>query len=156
VSENSMRISDEEQKYRDFDWHCGDADGRVGHFASSGFKRLPISVADSAEELSFLNDFFTQRVAVHHAHELDEHLTPECRTERYLHSFIAIADRGLFSFDESYLRPEICYFRVAIPTQALCLADLPDDVRGVLRRTTLSGYLLAQSSAIPYSATLEL
>jgi hypothetical protein len=152
-----VRISDDEQKYKDFDWYCVDADGRVGHFASAGFKTLPSSVVESAEDLSFINDFFNDLTAVHDGHELDEHLTPECRTERYLHSFVAMADRGLFSFDiESYLRPGISYFRVAMPKEPLRFADLPNNVRGILGRTMLSGYLFAQSSAIPYSVTLGL
>jgi len=152
-----VRISDDEQKYKDFDWYCVDADGRVGHFASAGFKTLPCSVVESAEDLSFLNDFFHELTAVLDGHELDEQLNPECRTERYLRSFVAMADRGLFSFNiESYLRPEISYFRVAMPKQPLRFADLPDNVRDILGRTMLSGYLLAQSSAIPYSATLGL
>jgi hypothetical protein len=152
-----MRIGEDEQKYRDFDWYCVDAGGRVGHFASAGFKELPSSVAESAEDLSFLNDFFNELTAVHDGLELDEQLTPERRTERYLHSFVAMADRGLFSFDiESYVRPEICYFRVAMPKNPIGFADLPNNVRAVLGRTILKEHSLAQSSAIPYSATLRL
>lgn len=152
-----MRISDNEQKYRDFDWYCVDADGRVGHFTSAGFKALPSSVVASAEDLDFLNDFFNELAAVRDGHELDEHLSAERRTERYLHSFVAMSDRGLFSFDiESHLQPESCYFRVAMPRHPLKFTDLPDNVRVVLGRTVLSGYSLAQSSAIPYSITLNL
>lgn len=85
--------------------------------------------------------------AVPDGHELDEQLTQECRAERYLLSFVAMAERGLFSFDiQSYLRPELSYFRVAMPKQPLRFADLPDNVREILGRTMLSGYLLAQSS----------
>ena len=152
-----MRISEDEQKYRDFDWYCADVNGHVGHFASAGFKELPSSVSESAEDLAFLNDFFNKLTAVHDGHELDEQLTPERRTERYLHSFVAMADRGLFSFDiESYVRPEVCYFRVAMPKHPLLFSDLPENMRTVLGRTILREHSLAECSAIPYSATLKL
>lgn len=153
----AMRISDDEQTYKDFDWYCVDGQGCVGHFASAGFKKLPPSVAASAEELSFLDAFFNQVNSAPDAHELDDQLRPDQRTERYLRSFIAMADRGLYSFDiESYLRPEICYFRVAIPKAPLRFIDLPDPVRLVLGRTALTGHLLERCSAIPYSETLTL
>jgi hypothetical protein len=46
----------------------------------------------------------------------------ESQEERYLRSFIAMADRGLFSFDiDSYLGPNTAYFRVALPG----LASMP-------------------------------
>ena len=111
-----MRISDDEQNYKDLDWYCVDSEGRIGHFASAGYKRIPPSVAESSEDLNLLNEFFTSLPAAPHAHELDEQLTEQQRSERYLHSFVEMADRGLFSFDiETYPTPETCYFRVAIP-----------------------------------------
>lgn len=152
-----MRISEEQQTYRDFDWYCIDDQGRVGHFASAGFKALPLSVAASAEDLSFLTEFFNQLNAIPNSHELDEHLGPEQRSERYLGSFVAMADRGLFSFDiESYLRPEISYFRVAIPKVPLLFRDLPDGVREVLGRTVTTNHSFSHCSAIRYSDTLTL
>ena len=152
-----MRISDDEQNYKDLDWYCVDSEGRVGHFASAGFKQIPPSVAESAEDLSFLDEFFSALPAIPDAHDLDKHLNPECRTERYLHSFVAMADRGLFSFDiETYPKPETCYFRVATPKQPLHFADLPAKVREILGRTTLKGNSLEDCSTIPYSATLNL
>ena len=69
-----MRISDEEQIYTDFDWFCVDADGLVSHFASAGFKQLPPSVAESAEDLALVNGFFTELSSIADAHQLD---TPE-------------------------------------------------------------------------------
>ena len=51
-----MRISDDEQTYKDFDWYCVDGQGQLGHFASAGFKKVPPSVATSAEDLRFLTE----------------------------------------------------------------------------------------------------
>jgi len=152
-----MRISDDEQNYKDLDWYCVDSEGRVGHFASAGFKQIPPSVAESVEDLSCLDEFFSAIPAIPNAHDLDEHLTPECRTERYLHSFVSMADRGLFSFDiETYSKPETCYFRVAIPKHPICFEDLPERVREIFGRTALKSSSLEECSTIPYSATLKL
>jgi len=152
-----MRISDDEQTYKDLDWYCVDDEGRVGHFTSAGFKRIPLSVAESADDLKFLNEFFSQLAPVTAGHEVDEHLTADKRTVRYLQSFVAMANRGLYSFDiESYLHSQISYFRVAKPKTPLLFMSLPERVRQVLGRTVLTGFSLELSSAIPYSATLSI
>ena len=152
-----MRISDDEQNCRDLDWYCVDIQGRVGHFASAGFKQVPQSVAESAEDLASLHEFFSSLPAIPNAHVLDDRLTSEHRTERYLHSFVAMADRGLFSYDvETYLTPDTHYFRAAIPKQPLRFLDLPTKVREVLSRTTLSSSSLEECSTIPYLTTLNL
>ena len=152
-----MRISDDEQNYKDLDWYCVDSEGRVGHFTSAGFKRIPPSVAESAEGLNLLHEFFSTLPAAPNAHELDEHLSPQQRSERYLHSFVEMADKGLFSFDiETYPTPKTCYFRVAIPKQPLLFAELPARVREVLGRTSLKDRSLEQCTTVPYSETLNL
>ena len=152
-----MRISDDEQNYKDLDWYCVDKEGRVGHFASAGYKLIPPSVAESAEDLNLLDEFFSSLPAAPHAHELDAHLTEQQRSERYLHSFVEMADRGLFSFDiETYPTPETCYFRVAIPKEPLRFTELPKRIRDVLGRTSLKNSALQQSTTIPYTETLKL
>ena len=152
-----MRISEDEQQFKDLDWYCVDVGGRVGHFASAGFKRIPPSVAESAEDLRFLHDFFTSLPAAPHGHEVDEHLAPQQRSVRYLHSFVEMADRGLFSFDiETYPTQETCYFRVAIPKVPLRFSELPESVRRILCRTNLKGRSLGECGTIPYSETLNL
>ena len=152
-----MRISEDEQSCTDFDWYCVDREGGIGHFTSAGFKLIPPSVAESSEDLNFLDQFFNNLNPVQDAHTLDEHLSPEQRTERYLRSFTAMADRGLYSFDiESYLKQGICYFRVAIPRRPLQFSDMPEKVREILGRTLLEDRLLQQCSEVPYSVTLSL
>lgn len=80
--QTTMRISDDEQNCRDLDWYCVDIQGRVGHFASAGFKQVPQSVAESAEDLASLHEFFSSLPAIPNAHVLDDRLTSEHRTER--------------------------------------------------------------------------
>lgn len=152
-----MRISEDEQTCGDFDWYCVDDQGQVGHFTSAGFKRLPPTVEASAEDLNFLDRFFEALVPIPEAHRVDERLARERRSKRYLDSFVSMADRGLFSFDiETYLRPGICYFRVALPLVPLRFVDLPDQVKEVLGRTVLKGRLLEECSEIPYAETLTI
>jgi hypothetical protein len=152
-----MRITEDEQTYKDIDWYCVDSEGRVGHFTSAGFKLIPPSVAESAEDLKLLDEFFGQLAPDDEGHVLDEHLTPDKRTERYLRSFVAMADRGLYSFDiETYLHPGICYFKVAIPKTPLLLRHLPENVQLILGRSVLMGLSLERSSTIPYAQTLSI
>lgn len=152
-----MRITEEEQQSSDIDWFCVDQEGQIGHFASAGLKEIPPSVAESAEELNYLNSFFQALPPLPFGHELDATLPSNCRTARYLQSFVFMARRGLFSFDiDSYLKPEICYFRVALPVHSLKVSDLPGEVRRILIRTELKGHSFTTTSIIPYSETLLL
>lgn len=152
-----MRISEDEQNGTDFDWFCVDANGNIGHFASGGYKAIPPTVAESDEDLEFLAGFLEGLSDVPSAHRLDDHLGPESRTERYLRSYIAMANRGLYSFGiESYLTPGICYFRVALPASPLRFVDLPERVRAVLGRTVLKDRSFGECSMVPYSDTLNI
>jgi hypothetical protein len=152
-----MQITEDEQSYTDFDWFCVAPSGNVGHFTSAGYKSIPPSVSVSAEDLRLLSDFFEGLNVTPGAHTLDGHLMPECLTNRYLHSFIAMANRGLYSFDiESHLKLGICYFRVALPKSPLRFANLPDRIRAVLGRTVLNDRSLEECSVVPYSDTLNI
>ena len=152
-----MRITDEEQQSLDLDWFGVDPDGHIGHFASAGFKQIPPSAAESAEDLNYLVSFFQALTPLPAGHELDAALPSKCRTARYLQSFVFMARRGLFSFDiDSYLKPDICYFRVAFPAEPLRIGDLPEEVRRILSRTQLKDRSFATASTIPYLETLRL
>jgi hypothetical protein len=68
-----------------------------------------------------------------------------------------MAEKGLYSFDiDSYLGPNICYFRVAVPVQPLRVENLPADIRTIVEKTVLSSMLLRNSATIPYAQTLEM
>ncbi len=102
----TMRIEETAQLTTDFDWFGVDEEGLIGHFASAGFKRVPISVSENAEDLGLVSGYFKTEAPVRGSHRLDEHLPglrPNWKGEqnesRYLESFVAMADRGLFSFD---------------------------------------------------------
>jgi hypothetical protein len=66
-----------------------------------------------------------------------------------------MADKGLYSYDiETYVRPGLAYFRVAIPLTPVKVNELPDDVRRIVQRTLLPGISLQGSSRVDYESTL--
>jgi len=147
-----MEISSSEQDSTDFDWFCADESGEVGHFTTAGFKRLPGSVSSSSENLVRLKHYFETNAPSRCGYVVDR--KPD-QTERYLRSFVAMASRGLYSYDiETYLEPGICYFRVATPLVPLRVDDLPDPIRRIVEMTLLRNKQFSHSSKIAYEETL--
>jgi len=154
-----MEITWEEQHSSDFDWFCVDEQGEIGHFAHAGYKKLPPSVVASREDREFVLNFFEKEANHSSDFEIDPDLTSNggSTEERYLRSFVAMARRGLYSFDiDSHLRPKICYFRVASPLQPVHLEDLPERVREIISRTKLPLGGLRGLSRIPYDVSLQM
>ena len=155
-------ISEDDQHERDFDWFCVDETGEIGHFTTAGFKRLPRSVERSAEDRDVLEEFFERRLKSGRSFRVDAELPAEIKIpksgfERYLRNFVAMADKGLYSFDiGTYLSPKSHYFRVAVPLQPLHIEDLPLPIQEILGRTQLKGRLLKDSSRIIYEDTLAI
>jgi hypothetical protein len=110
------KITEDEQESTDFDWFCVDDAGEIGHFTTAGFKRLPRNVERSAEDRDVLEEFFERQLKGGRGYQLDADLSKEIPTlksglERYLRDFVAMAGRGLYSFDiETYLSPEATIF----------------------------------------------
>jgi len=158
-----MTIPRSEQESRDFDWFSVDADGHVGHFTTAGFKHLPNSVSGSAEDLEHVTDYFDNQAPVRGDHRVDTASIAGCKEwkgaeneGRYLASFASMADRGLYSFDiDTYVRPGIAYFRVAVPLSPISLDELPEDVRRIIQRTILQDVCFERSSRIGYESTLS-
>ncbi len=154
-----MEIRLEDQASTDFDWFCVDEAGEIGHFTTAGFKQLPPSVSSSAEDLAVLTKYFEKDAPIKCGHLMDGDLEAELPNWKRLdlRSFIAMADRGLYSYDiESYLKPGICYFRVASPLVPLRLVDIPESIREIVERTALQASQLRSCSRVPYKKTLEI
>jgi hypothetical protein len=159
-----MEIPFDTQAGTDFDWFAVDEDELIGHFTTAGFKQLPTSVASSAEDLKLLIDYFENVAPTRGSHTVDESslaaaLQREWKgvanEERYLRSFVSMADKGLFSFDiQSYLRPGVSYFRVALPETPLTMRELPGNIRKLVSRTVLRGVRLREESRVLFDATL--
>src|SRR6266852_5311883 len=155
-----MTITKSEQEATDFDWFGTDDDGHVGHFTTAGFKYLPKSVSSSAEDLLYITDYFDHVAPIEGTHTVDPEINKEWNGEeqeaRYLESFAAMADRGLYSYDiDTYVRPGLAYCRVAIPLNPIMLNDMPDKVRKIIERTALRGISFDKFSRIDYENTLS-
>jgi len=163
IDEQQM-IPEIEQEATDFDWFAADESGCVGHFTTAGFKLLPKSVSVSAEDLKKVTDYFRQLTPTGAGYqvsgELEKEIGPfesEKKRAQYLSSFSEMADRGLYSFDiDTYVRPGLAYFRVAVPVQPVRLESLPKEVREIVERTQLKGIRLGEASRIDYESTLSL
>lgn len=152
-----MEISEEDQRCRDLDWFAVDDEGCVGHFTSAGFKLLPTTVVRSAEDLEIILEFFERSTPIRESHFVDEQIIDSLRKEknpeRRLRDFVAMADRGLYSYDiESY---GDTYFRVAIPTSPIRIYELPENIQSILKQTHARNILFAISARIAHVATLD-
>jgi hypothetical protein len=143
-----MNIEEQDQWGTDFDWFCVDDAGEIGHFTTAGFKLLPKSVSSSAEDLKLVTDYFEKEAPVRCAHLIDGDFKGNLR------DFLAMADRGLYSFDiETY---GTTYSRVARPEVPLRLIDLPKPIREIVGRTIMRERVLKDSSRVAYEETLEI
>jgi len=156
-----LHIPEDEQLYSDFDWFCVDNEGFIGHFTTAGFKRLPKSVAACREDLDSLMRYFKSAAPLREGHIVDSDLATHVpdvmsRGERHLHSFVAMADKGLYSYDiESYLRENSVYFRVALPIRPLHVSELPSEISKILCGTILETVRFREAAEIGYAATLN-
>jgi len=157
-------ISEVEQQMTDYDWFGVDESGCLGHFTTAGFKLLPKSVSASREDLKRVTDYFRQTEPTKERHVVTTDLEKYVgafesgdKRKQYLSGFTEMADRGLYSFDiDTYERPGLAYFCVAIPLQPLKLDSLPRDIQSIVGRTVLKGIRFQDTRGIEYAGTLEL
>jgi hypothetical protein len=163
MSEHKM-IPEPEQQETDFDWFGLDENGCVGHFTTAGFKLLPKSVSANVEDLRKITRYFDEigqtGAGCNVNRNLEKevgHFKNETERSRYLFDFCRMADKGLYSFDiDTYVRPGIAYFCVAVPSLPLKLESLPPIIRAIIGRTFLKGIQFAEISRIDYEFTLNL
>jgi hypothetical protein len=159
-----MIIPEEEQWVRDFDWFATDESGCIGHFNTAGFKLLPQSVSASAEDLKTVTDYFQSLMPTGAGYEVSADLEKEAgpfksekERARYLSGIAYLANSGLFSFDiDTYVKPGLAYFRVAVPVQPVRLESLPRKIREIVERTRFEGIRFGETSRIDYELTLYL
>jgi hypothetical protein len=157
-------ISESEQQETDFDWFGLDENGCIGHFTTAGFKLLPKSISTNAEDLQKIAHYFEEiaptGAGCNASRNLDEevgHFKNENERAHYLSNFIEMADKGLYSFDiDTYVKPGLAYYCVAIPNLPLKLESLPQSIRAIISRTFLKGIRFAEISRIDYKFTLKL
>jgi hypothetical protein len=158
-----MEIPFDKQEGTDFDWFGVDEEHLIAHFTTAGFKRLPPSVASSEPDLKIVTDYFENRAPATGTHRTDiasltDALGTKGAQERAnLESWLAMADRGLFSFDiEPYVSLRSTYFRVAVPEVPLTILELPSEVRKIVSRTLLREVHLKVQDRVSYEETLRI
>ncbi|MBE4948327.1 hypothetical protein [Chryseobacterium culicis] len=127
-----------EQQALDIDWFF--TDGKYIGFVASVGGKLPETVANSSVNNEKLVSYFrglskTSDAIVNPS--LEDLLTKIFGSgvdERYLRDFIYFTQRGLYSFDKTYLNDFIDnqYHLVATPIKPLEISDLPSDILDLL------------------------
>jgi hypothetical protein len=150
-----MRIPDDEEFTRDWDWFAVDPLGQIGHFTTAGFRRLPTAVKDDFEGAEACIRYFEGEAQTRSGYFVREDLErlvgsfdgPDQR-ERYLRSFVNMAQKGLFSFDTKPLTNELGqYLLVARPKIPLNFDELPAQIADLLRRV---------KSSVPFHISLTI
>jgi hypothetical protein len=151
-----MRFYEEDQQGLDLDWFAVDANGCVGHFTTAGRFLLPDSVASSKEDWERLRQYFRHDAPTDRSARMCPELPrimkwrDEAARERYMRDFLAMASRGLFSYDAADLSADKeSYIRVALPDIPLNISELPSDIQSALKRTRLSHFHFASAPEIP-------
>jgi hypothetical protein len=131
-------ITEEEQIALDIDWFFTDGE-QIG-FVASGGGLLPATISKSSENIEILSAYFwalPKRCGA----ILNTNLTNKIKdiTERYLSAFVPMTEKGLYSFDKTFLnRPfDTSYHLVAKPITPLRLQDLPLQIKNIVIETKL-------------------
>lgn len=130
-------MDDEFLEVNDLDWFALYIDGFLAHFATGGQGFVPDSIRRSISEYELVYDFFH---ALNSGFEYDvvEENLPIFKTlsqrERYLQSFVFMAERGVFSYDFSVSG----YRLIAAPKSGRNISDLPVGIKGGMFRLSLS------------------
>ena len=128
-------LSEIEQFTSDLDWYAVDRDGWIGQFLTAG-ALLPGSLASDKESFDQLSTYFDSlpesgesifcpKFVVHcRGHHVSQDPADQMPFAQ------SMSRRGLYSFDRN--DNEDFYYRVAIPSQRLNIADLPGPIARIL------------------------
>ncbi|MCU7280657.1 hypothetical protein OC926_12460 [Pseudomonas peradeniyensis] len=132
-----MEMDDEFLEVNDLDWFASFQDGMLAHFATGGRGYIPVQIRESIAAYEKSLDYFLSVEGGVGVLVIEENLpkfNSALQRERYLKSFIAMAGRGLFSYDVNQLGG---YSLIARPQAGLRLCELPGDIRGVIHVLSL-------------------
>jgi len=124
-------ITEIEQATSDIDWFFNK--GNEIAFVASGGGKLPESVAKSKEDTGSLSLYFRslpKRSDVLINPDLNKVMLEKDINEKYLADFIAMTEKGFFSYDKTILNnfSETNYHLVAKPVNPLKIGDLPFEI----------------------------
>jgi hypothetical protein len=135
------QIEYDEEHTRDWDWYAVDLQGKLGHFATAGFRSLPIGFKNDLEGTERCIQYFFEEATVRCDFLVRTGLERDAgnfktldQRDRYPKFFAEMGRKGLFSFDTELTPPPGKYFLVTTPQRPLFIDQLPADVRGIVAR----------------------
>lgn len=148
----------------DIDWFAADKDGHLGFFTTGGCGPVPRSVCASNTDLKTVQEFFWNHLPL--TGEAIESTGWETRARvdpsdkvacaLSLKDFVAMARRGLFSFDaDAWAKRPVPYFRIAMPSQPARIDSLPPHVHRIVERTILESICFADAFEVRADALGE-
>lgn len=138
------------QSTLDIDWFGVDDDGNIAHFASGG-GGLPDTVAAFKEDTEEVGVFFRNNLPTISETQMSNFileklsLKTQAEANRYLHDFITMSSKGLFSYDKSGLGDFLNrdYQLIMMPERKINIDDLPISIGTIIRRTKFKGNFAA-------------
>jgi hypothetical protein len=135
------QIEYDEEFTRDWDWYAVDLEGKLGHFATAGFRPLPIGLKNDLEGTERCIQYFFEEAAVRCDFVVRAGLEDDAggfkslaQRDWYLKSFGEMGSKGLFSFDTELAPSPRKYYLVTIPKRPFFIDQLPPDVREIVAR----------------------
>jgi hypothetical protein len=160
-----VAFTENEQKDFDLSWYAIDADGKIAHFLTGGFRLLPPSIAKSKENLEKLDNYFNDLPDLQEANfvvcpylksRLDESDLP-LGWNGYIKLFAEMSAKGLYAYDYPYNPGKgHPFIRVTTPKKQLTIEDLPDEIKNLLVTLRLSEIKFSRSDSIPEAVTKHL
>ncbi|QHP79219.1 hypothetical protein EO763_04225 [Pectobacterium odoriferum] len=127
-----MEMDEEFLESNDLDWFSAYQDGYIAHFATGGKGIVPESVKSSTENYEVIYDYFYAFDKTSEIEIVGDNLpsfSNEAQRNRYLKSFIDMAERGLFSHD---VKDDGTYKLIARPNKGISYSNLPDVIKNIL------------------------
>lgn len=121
----------------EFDWFAVDGHGHVGHFATAGYGPVPTTVLAKLDGVRDLDARVLQLPVVG---EATGHLPGR------IGDWLDMARRGLFAFDWKHWHGP--YQRAATPSRPILIADLPTELREVVRLVTWPDVYFSELQAV--------
>ncbi|WP_122094337.1 hypothetical protein [Rahnella sp. Larv3_ips] len=141
-----MEMDEEFLESNDLDWFSAYQDGYIAHFATGGKGIVPESVKSSTENYEAIYDYFHSFDKVSEIEIVGGNLpsfSNEDQRNRYLKSFIDMAERGLFSHDA---KDDGNYKLIAKPKIGISYKGIPEKIKVILH--TLPASVLSLDTQI--------
>lgn len=127
-----MKMDGEFLEFNDLDWFAVCGDGFVAHFATGGKGIVPEIVKESIEKYEVVYDYFYSIDKKEEVYIIDNNIpdfSNPVQCDRYLESFVNMAERGLFSHD---VQDDGTYKLIARPKTGITFSDLPEVIKSML------------------------